>query len=474
MFTEIRLALWVALVAATAVALTLAAPASSRSAEGVNDVDVPVCGDPNINTNTAVDCAGIVPVPSLEGDVPTVSELRRLRTLSASRRAQTLPPYCRLQLEAVLYTSSDWVRLAQRLAGDASPCADYYISIPPLAADKTALRCLQDDLVRATSPQVHPMAEAATNGGWNLWVKPLPGGGFAPGRSWFDAGVEMRHRMALCGYLPDELWAVNEVHSGVRRNNGNSRPNWLSFMRGLYYGPFGSKPVRGLVFVIGFDQSSTSVADYKPQMEEWLQDEAFWTEFRKYVRFFAQEVYGDVRRWGVNEASRNERTGKLNDFLMHPLNLARAAPEGAAVAREYLEASYVALANAAWPWDKGFGNTKVSIDEMRRFVSEQLYAMRHFAGSNPQGAPSGRVGAAYAPFNTCGGLPCIPTAEFAALAGLLLDRLASGLHHAYDRGGSSPPGACGPPGDQVWCDAFVDGAAFTDLWDLFNVWGAVR
>jgi hypothetical protein len=123
------------------------------------------------------------------------------------------------------------------------------------------------------------MAEAATNLGWNRWVQPLPGDGFAPGRSWFDAGVEMRRRMALCGYRADELWAVNEVHSGVRRNNGNSRPNWLDFMRGLY---------------------------------------------------------------------------------------------------------------------------------------------------------------------------------------------------AYDRGGSSPPGACGPPGDHVWCDAFVDGASFTDLWDLFNVWGAVR
>jgi hypothetical protein len=473
MFTRIRLAHSASLVAATAVALILAAPAASRSADGVDEIDIPACGAPNINTNTAVECAGIEAVPSLDGDVPSASQLRRL---ASSRRALTLPPQCRLHLEAVLYTSSDWVRLAQRLAGDASPCADYYISIPPLAADKTALRCLQDDLVRATSPQVHPMAEAALSFGWNRWVKPIPGSDrqFEPGRSWFDAGVEMRRRMALCGYRADELWAVNEMHTGVRRNNGNSRPNFLDFMRGLYYGPLGSTRVRGLVFVVGFGQSSTSVSDYKPQMEEWLQDAAFWTEFRKYVRFFAQEVYGDVYRWGVADASRNERTRNLNDFLMHPLNLARAAPEGAAVAREYLEESYVALANAAWPWDFGFGNTKVSIDEMRRFVSEQLYATRNFVPSDPHGAPAGRVGAAYAPNNTCNGKPCIPPSEFADLTGLLLDRLASGLHHAYDQGGSSPPGACGPAGDHVWCEASVDGASFTDLWDLFHVWGAVR
>jgi len=228
------------------------------------------------------------------------------------------------------------------------------------------------------------------------------------------------------------------------------------------------------VYVIGFGQASFSVADYKPQMEEWLQDRPFWTEFRKYVRFFAQEVYGDVRRWGVADASRNERTRNLDDFLMHPLNLARAAPEGAAVAREYLEESYVALANAAWPWDdSGFGNTKVSIDEMRRYVSEQLYATREFVPTNPHGAPAGRVGYAYAPFNTCSGKPCIDPTVYAGLSGLLLDRLASGLHHAYDEGGSPPPGACGPA-DHVWCDASVDGASFTDLWDLFNVWGAVR
>jgi hypothetical protein len=473
MFTQIRLAHSAALVAAAAVALMLAAPASSRSADSANEIDVPECGAPNINTNTAVDCVGTEPVPSLDGDVPSASQLRRM---AASRRSLTLVPQCRLHLEGVFYTSSDWVRLAQRLAGDASPCADYYISIPPLAADKIALRCLQDDLVRATSPQVHPMAETATNLGWNRWVQPLPGPDrtFAPGRSWFDAGVEMRRRMKACGYLDDELWAVNELHSGVRRNNGNSRPNWLDFMSGLYYGPIGWTPVRGLVYVIGFDQSSVSVADYKPQMEEWLQDTPFWTEFRKYVRFFAQEVYGDVRRWGVSDASRNERTRNLDDFLMHPLNLARSAPEGAAVAREYLEESYVALANAAWPWDFGFGNTKVSMDEMRRFVSEQLYATRQFVPTDPHGAPAGRVGLAYAPQNTCAGKPCIPATEFADLTGLLLDRVASGLHHAYDQGGSSPPGACGPPGEHVWCDASVDGASFTDLWDLFNVWGAVR
>ena len=37
-------------------------------------------------------------------------------------------------VRAVFYTSSDWQRLAQGLAADASPCATYVITIPALAA----------------------------------------------------------------------------------------------------------------------------------------------------------------------------------------------------------------------------------------------------------------------------------------------------------------------------------------------------
>src|SRR5690349_6342849 len=43
-------------------------------------------------------------------------------------------------LRGVFYAQTDWLRLATRLAAQPSPCAQYYVSIPPLASAKTTLR----------------------------------------------------------------------------------------------------------------------------------------------------------------------------------------------------------------------------------------------------------------------------------------------------------------------------------------------
>ena len=52
----------------------------------------------------------------------------------------------------------------------------------------------------------------------------------------------------------------------------------------------------------------------------------------------------------------------------------------------------------------------------------------------------------------------------------LQQRLASAFANAYAQGGSSQMGACGPPGDHVWCDSASDGAAFNDGWSAFWSW----
>ena len=43
--------------------------------------------------------------------------------------------------------------------------------------------------------------------------------------------------------------------------------------------------------------------------------------------------------------------------------------------------------------------------------------------------------------------------DFPAKTAGLQERLASALAKAYAQGGSSQQGACGPPGDRVWCKA---------------------
>src|SRR3954464_14938664 len=87
---------------------------------------------------------------------------------------------CR-QLRAVFYTATDWLRLATKLAAAHAPCVEYYISIPPLAADKTQFRSAQPALIHALGPNFHVLAEISTHG-WGEWVA-------ADGsRDWYQAG----------------------------------------------------------------------------------------------------------------------------------------------------------------------------------------------------------------------------------------------------------------------------------------------
>ena len=60
-----------------------------------------------------------------------------------------------------------------------------------------APRARQDDVIRALGPRFHPLAEVTLGNvtGWDSWVTG------APGRTWFDAGVEFRKRMAA-GRIP--------------------------------------------------------------------------------------------------------------------------------------------------------------------------------------------------------------------------------------------------------------------------------
>src|SRR5256885_6487393 len=95
------------------------------------------------------------PVPSL---TPKATQklwsrlVHRPRTFDASAVASCRP------VRVVFYTESDWLRLATKLAASESPCAQYYLSIPPLAADKTKFRYDQPWRIRALGPNFHLLA----------------------------------------------------------------------------------------------------------------------------------------------------------------------------------------------------------------------------------------------------------------------------------------------------------------------------
>ena len=396
-------------------------------------------------------------------------------------RNESLPANCRLHAEAVFWTANDWLLLARALAADPSPCADYYISIPPLAADKKGLRVLQDDLVRALGQRIHPVAEVTLGGatGWANWVTG------APGRTWFDAGVEFRRRMAAAGYRFDlgETWLLNEFDRSTRRDEPPyNRAAMRDLVRGLYDGGGTDPPSPGIVEIgIAYThQNIPDVPQYKVEMKSWLEDSAFWEYVGPRIRFLAKEAYPDARFWGVAGSSRHERTEHLTQYMEHLINLVEAGPPGIEGVREFMRRAYLPLGNATWPalgpdpfsppFCCGHGWTLIPLDEMLHFVSEQVYGVRHYAGRHPQGAPAGRLGFSWQPTNNFD----LPPAEWLAAREAVAARIAGAIHYAYRQGGASPEGACSPPGSgEDWCSGGdVFGAAFTDAWTTFESWGA--
>jgi hypothetical protein len=362
-------------------------------------------------------------------------------------------------LHAVFYAANDWLRLATKLAAQASPCAQYSISVPPLTSDKTRPRPDQAWRIRALGSNFHALAEIHLTA-WRKWVQ-------AGNGSWYDAGVEARRRMAAAGYDvgAGDTWALNELSSAVRRGDGTWRADVRVLLRGLFDAGGQLPPVQGVVFVVGLGQRAPSVATYKARMQEWLQDSAFWTDMNAYVSDWSQEVYGDVRSYAVPGTDISARVGPLTDFLEHNGLLAAAGAAVSGTANAFFQRTASPLANAAWQWTGSFGWTLVDGPLMEQYVTAQVYALRH------QGAASGRAedrwGFAWAPRNPG---PATKN-QFANAAAAVLDRLAAAIR---DSAGDDPsdPGAlaCGPPGQNLWCGGDLDGASLTGSWSQFRSW----
>jgi hypothetical protein len=434
-----RLALGTAVAAAVCSAL-IASPAAGS-----------IACPAGASTLAVVDCAGGPRAASLDPWYRTGKP--RMRLSSAA-----VIPRCR-PTELVFYAARDWLRLAPKLAERASPCADYYVSVPPLVGDKTNPRPNQASKIRALGPRFHAMAEIhwAT---WQRWVRDT-------GRTWFDAGVEARRRMGAAGYdvARGDTWAINEFPSSVRRDLGTAREDARAFVSGLYEGD--GRPVQGAVFVIGVMHGTRDASAYKATMKSWLGDGPFWLDMQRTVRFWAQEVYGDARRWGVPGAAPEARREYLNDFLQHAAKLGAVAPNPYAAARAFLSYAHTPIGNAGWQWPAGLGWTMVSGDQMRHFVSSQTYAFRNFAArrSGPD-----RFGFAWAPNNETG----LSNAAFVSQTGQLLDRLGTALHDSSSEWRLDPGiHACAAVGLD-WCRADVQGATFTHAWRIFSAWSDLR
>jgi hypothetical protein len=339
--------------------------------------------------------------------------------------------------------------------------------------------CSEFDAIRELNSRIHPVAEIrwTSPSGWRQWVvgPTHTDGTWRAGRTFYGAGVDARRRMAACGLdvTRGETWAFNELTEEILEDatvvdgplaGKSARVEVLEFMRGLYDGATNMPKARGIVFNV-FPASGTDPAEataYKASLQAWLADELFWSELDTYVDFFAQEVYASPLNWGVAGAPLAQRARYLNDYFHHVIILAEEGPETVATARTFLRRTYVPLANAGWP-HPFLGTEHLSAQTMRQFISTQVYAMRHYANSHPQTAPQGRIGFGWAPL-----------AEIAGYShddrDLIARRLASAIHESSEEGTNSQMGACGPPGEHVWCTGDVDLAELNEAWRMFASW----
>ena len=350
-------------------------------------------------------------------------------------------------VKAVFYESSDWARLATGLAANPSACADYYITIPALAADKTQMRPGVTAQVHALGSNFHALAEINYSA-WQEWVS-------STGNSWYAAGVEARRRMTATGFdiSAGDTWVVNEFSSAVRVGTGTARQNVRDLVRGLSEGDGSQPSAKGMIFVVGVGQNGLSFPQYKATLESWFQDQNFWNDMTSYVSDFFQEAYGDLRNYAVAGADPPTRANSLNAFLQHPLQLAEAAgaPPAEIGARNFLTAAYGPLANASWAWGSAYGWTQAGSDIMADYISAQTYAMRLTGGS--------RIGFAWNPLNSMG----LSNDDFVAQVATVLARLTGSIHET-DSG--DPLQACQTTG----CTSVISGATLATGWNTFSSW----
>jgi hypothetical protein len=451
-----------ALVLVLTLLLVLAAPAAGEEPDSQYGNPLDVCDD----------LAGLEPSLPCGDDVPPALEARA----SAAGGAE-----CAKRVEIIFWTATRWRPLMRALAANPAACADYYISVPPADGNRTVLRpgSVYRE-IRELGPQFHSLAEMTLGlTGWAQWVA-------AGNGTWYDAGVEFRRRMAAINIQPElgHTWLVNEFDSTTRLDTsarpsglpGYPRQAMIDLVRGLYEGAPGMAPGPGIV-ELGINQSHQNLPDvpaYKEQMKAWLEDHDFWSAIDGKIRWFVHEVYADTRYHGVVGSSLDERRQHLQDYQEHLLELVKAGGRRTIAAQRYLQETftpftngggYVALGGDPFGFESGHGNTEVPLDQMMKFVSEQVHAVRRYAERHRGEAPAGRIGFSWQPLNRFG----LPSAQFEDEVEVQAAHLAAVLAAAYGPGTSSE-GACLRATGTDWCSMQRPGAAFTAEWESFTSW----
>jgi hypothetical protein len=372
---------------------------------------------------------------------------------------------CTERTEVILWTASrSLMPVAQHLAADRA-CTHYYYSIPLLAADKTRFHgdsATEIARVHALGPTFHAVAEFNISA-WRDWVK-------AGNGTWYDAGVEFRHRAQAAGFdmFPgnSDTWFAQEFPSTLVYSSDAAMPssqvraNMLEAVHGLWDGGDLVNKM-GITTRLG---SGSDVSDenvlrlQKQRLAAFLSDGAFWRTMSQYVRWWTEEVYPDPHDSCVGSASPGLRAQHINDYAFLMTKLAEEGGDATADARAFFRRSWTPLLNAAWGSNVGYGNNLVSADSFDRFLSTEVYSTVAWSDAHPE--PGRRIGFAWQP------APIDPTSL--AEVDVMGDRLAAAINDAYQKGASY---ACSPSGAYTWCTCDLPSAHFLSSWrDVYASW----
>ena len=358
------------------------------------------------------------------------------------------PANCKAHARIFVYGPVGHGYLSKAFADAPAECADYYIHLPALVADKTMPRGANSvKVVHDLGPQFHAMAEFA----WGAWAD-------VPQITAKQKGVEFRKRMISSGYdASRDTWSVNELPS-TTKTSAAVRLAVKGIVQGLYEGDGSTPPNGGLVWTIGMGSGTTTLGIYKSALEGWLLDSGFWTSMNQYVRWWGQEAYINPKTVCVSGSNVAQRASANNAFAMHVPRLAAVGPASAQAARAFFAESYTPTQSAFWKSDI-YGTSATSLDNMKRLVSTEVYASRVWAASHTY--PDFRFAIAWN--NSLDGAT---EAEVQALAA----RIAASVHDAYAAGDVAASKACSPSGAYTYCNCAVASGQFNDAWSTFGAW----
>jgi hypothetical protein len=362
-------------------------------------------------------------------------------------------PGCASVTTVIMYSEGTYeLGLPNAFAANPDPCTRYYVHLPALSADKTMPRGGVAN-VHALGPNFHAMAEFSW-GAWRDWIAASPGT-----RNWELAGQAFRQRMTDAGYdvAGGDTWAINEFPSTTRTGDQDVWTHEENAVKGLDEGD-GTVSSKGVVYLEGMGQNLANFSVYKANVENWLQQDAFWNAMDSHVRWFSQEVYADPHFDCVIGSNVQSDADHLNAYLEHIPRLAANGGSGTQTAAAYLAKAYTPLVNESFNSDTGFGDNMIDLGDFERFTRLQVYGTHYWAANHNY--PGRRIGFAWAPRNTT------PDQDSA-----LETIIANSVIRSYPSGGFYGLGkyACSTDGNLDGCGCTVSGS-YNGGWVTFGTW----